>query len=474
MFSGFKQAVESLAQPPRRSESIDESAKSNGVASPDINASPSTGHAPSNISWPGNPLSGASLPSIANLSKLPFAARSASPARSAVGSARVASPAPHDRELSAVSARQRLTLEDRLKARFSIGDASPGETPEASGRNTPTPLPAQAISSPTSTPLPNSPMISPLEEVGASLSLDTEPKLLQGDAITEEAVEPSLAQISSEPTKDPIEDVTIPLNTHTVPEAETPTTHEPSLSIDPLNMLVQTLDSSPAALHGNTDTDNSPVTSPSSEPVVNEDEAATSTPPAKQEPGLDTSSVSSITETSDDLSPPLPSPIALETLTDDSTPEASLAPVGDTPTSVLDTEAPGSSLMETAASQPTETTPPSDSEASNRPHTSDDLSTSLEEVSENVTSENVDISKPERPLITKSEPSIPSEERIVETSVPDATPTPIVAELRAPSPLPPLTGTVDADSLQERLKLVEQRFAGKPYVCSVATKLTPL
>jgi hypothetical protein len=317
-------------------------------------------------------------------------------------------------------------------------------------------------------------MISPLEEVGASLSPDTELKQLQGDAIMKEAVEPSLAQISSEPMKDPIEDVTIPVNTHTVPEGETPTTHEPSLSIDPLNMLVQPLDSSPAALPGNTDTDNSTVTSPSSEPVANEDEAATSTPPAKQEAGLDLSSVSSITETSDDLSPPLPPPIALETLTDDSTPEARLAPVGDTPTSVLDTETPGSSLMETAASQPTETTPPSDSEASKRPHASDDLSTSLEEVSENVTSENVDILKPERPLITKSEPSIPSEERIVETSVPDATSIPIVAELRAPSPLPPLTGTVDADSLQERLKLVELRFAGKPYVCSMATKLTPL
>lgn len=119
----------------------------------------------SNGAWP---LAGASLPSISNLSKLPFAARSASPARSAVGNARVASPA-----LSESGARQRLTLEDRLKARFALGDASPGDTPDPSQHNTP--LPENKTLSPASTPLPSSPTLSPSNVATPALTLQIEP-----------------------------------------------------------------------------------------------------------------------------------------------------------------------------------------------------------------------------------------------------------------------------------------------------------
>jgi hypothetical protein len=125
-------------------------------------------------SWPGNPLAGAALPSIASLGKLPFGVRSASPARTA-GHRRTDSAQEKER-------RSRVTLEDRLKARFAIGEASPGSTPDPSARNTP--LPAANPMSPASTPLPDSPALGPLDDAPLSIG----DKLVVADTTIEQTV----------------------------------------------------------------------------------------------------------------------------------------------------------------------------------------------------------------------------------------------------------------------------------------------
>jgi hypothetical protein len=161
--SGLKNAVESFAPPHLRTSSIDET-RPEGAASPDGAASPGT----SSTSWATNPLSGATIPSIAGLSKLPFGVRSASPARSA--SPRVASPAPSGREQQSGAQRQRLTLEDRLKARLTPG--GPTRTP---------PLPSTNPLSPTLIPLPESPITSPLDIPPSLSRIDSEIEALTLD-----------------------------------------------------------------------------------------------------------------------------------------------------------------------------------------------------------------------------------------------------------------------------------------------------
>jgi hypothetical protein len=150
MFSQFRHAVESIAQAPRAS--VDEEAHSPSTTAPEAK-----GHA-STPSWSTNPLAGTALSNIATLGKL--VQRSDSPSRPADGGPITRSLS--DRELQTpTGSKPRMTLEDRLKMRFALGEASPGDTPATSARGSPSPNPPKRELSPASTPLPASPALSP-------------------------------------------------------------------------------------------------------------------------------------------------------------------------------------------------------------------------------------------------------------------------------------------------------------------------
>ncbi|KAH8120436.1 hypothetical protein DFH11DRAFT_1560033 [Phellopilus nigrolimitatus] len=184
MFSGFRSVVENLAQPQPhpthsgRSESQDFSPERSehqqharaASASFDLSSvAQSTGHLAESA--------------FSNLRKSlaaqrAFAATSPTPA---AGGSRNMSPQP-DRELRAVT---KLTLEDRLRASFAIGEASGSTTPDHLSQ-APSPRPAlpptpapDRVMSPTSMPLPDSPVASPTPDIGLTspspLTLSTPP-----------------------------------------------------------------------------------------------------------------------------------------------------------------------------------------------------------------------------------------------------------------------------------------------------------
>ncbi|KII93210.1 hypothetical protein PLICRDRAFT_35393 [Plicaturopsis crispa FD-325 SS-3] len=151
MFSQFRHAVESFAPPvlPRR-ESQDASdqrpSRSNSPASSD--------------------------PAIANLRKSLAAQRSGSPSSA---SAQRSNSVPGQQEPRVYKS----NLEERLRAKFAIGEASGSSTPAASGRTSPAPAPtggsAQHPLSPSSTPLPDSPAGTPAPPADAAPATDEPP-----------------------------------------------------------------------------------------------------------------------------------------------------------------------------------------------------------------------------------------------------------------------------------------------------------
>jgi hypothetical protein len=203
MFSQWRQAVENFAaQPPRRSASVDEHGDPLEVTrskTPDAQHKPST-------SLGSTQLADAA---VSNLRKSLSTQRNASPTRTA-------SPAP----ARSPDVGRRPNLEDRLRAKFTIGEASPTPvgTPDPSARVSPAPQtehteqasaaalgishpasPALKVAvdhplSPTSTPLPDSPVVSPTEVVDVSLanaapSLNAQP-LPGGNSASTEAAAP--------------------------------------------------------------------------------------------------------------------------------------------------------------------------------------------------------------------------------------------------------------------------------------------
>ncbi|KAF8843985.1 hypothetical protein BDN67DRAFT_47117 [Paxillus ammoniavirescens] len=139
MFSQFRQAVESFAQPPPR-QSQDNGSFTDG----------------------DNIRTQLAENALVNLRKSLATQRSPSPALHSTGNPQPRSGSPGPSSLpkgNSDSGLRKTTLEERLRASFVVGDASGGTTPNPSTRASPTPPApvAQHPLSPTSTPLPESP-----------------------------------------------------------------------------------------------------------------------------------------------------------------------------------------------------------------------------------------------------------------------------------------------------------------------------
>ncbi|KAF9229358.1 hypothetical protein BS17DRAFT_689886 [Gyrodon lividus] len=156
MFSQFRQAVESLAQPPPR-QSQDNGSLMDGdntrSRSPDVNSlRQSSTHSSAQLAENA----------LMNLRKSLATQRSASPAPPNTGNLQPRSGSPGPSSLpknNSDSGLRKTTLEERLRASFVVGDASEGSTPHPSTRVSSPPLVSvtQHPLSPTSTPLPESP-----------------------------------------------------------------------------------------------------------------------------------------------------------------------------------------------------------------------------------------------------------------------------------------------------------------------------
>ncbi|KAI0756640.1 hypothetical protein C8Q80DRAFT_1340485 [Daedaleopsis nitida] len=186
----WRHAVESIAQVPKTSQdaSTEEDAPRSSVDS-SIRTSLSSS-------------SQLAESALSNLRKTLAVQRAASPSPSSSPStsqAQIVSPTPAAEPAPTPSAPKprpagRTTLEDRLRARFAVGDASGNSTPATSARATPSPVlvadhPLAAVQdqdipvakgppnplSPTSAPLPDSPLVSPVQtEPPASLHAASE------------------------------------------------------------------------------------------------------------------------------------------------------------------------------------------------------------------------------------------------------------------------------------------------------------
>ncbi|KAI0652235.1 hypothetical protein C8Q79DRAFT_84554 [Trametes meyenii] len=225
MFSQWRHAVESLAQP-QKPGSQDAAAPS-GEEAP-ARSSLDSAAIRSSVSSSSQLAESA----ISNLRKSLVSQRPASPANSPVTAASpepTTTPAPKPRPAG------RVTLEDRLRAKFAIGDASNTPTPASSSRASPVPTsaadhplatppsrtstPTQDIPvvkgppnplSPASTPLPDSPLVSPSIEPPLSLDasatlLTTPPPPIPAEKVADpEPVSPTAAMSQTEvdPPKD--------------------------------------------------------------------------------------------------------------------------------------------------------------------------------------------------------------------------------------------------------------------------------
>jgi hypothetical protein len=419
MFSGFRHAVESLATQPRRPDSVDET-RPEGAASPDDHTSAASGSpVASSNSWPGSALAGASIPGIANIGKLQFAARSASPARSAAGAIRVGSPALSDRDSQTGTPRQRLTLEDRLKARFAIGDASPGDTPEPSARNSP--LPAANPLSPASTPLPDSPAVSPIDEAPVLPSLhshiqtpssasrydeDVAKAVTPGHEGTDSAGSPIIDTESTAGLEDISAKTDIPDKELALPSESTPEDHA--------------------------DQERSPQPSPASD-------------------HLDSTKTMGVT-TSEAQDPTIEA-------TDDAEVEAATSKEGSLELPQSSPSNPGSndnvqtsSADSAAASNDLGTKEQTDTPPSLSPLPPNGPDSIAEPAPPQITSQVVDSSDgvPEQPISSDKSTDAATENGDVQAPSLSAT----------PSPLPAAEPGMDVEALRERLKLIEQRFAG--------------
>lgn len=189
MFSQLRHAVETFAPQPRRS--IDDSS-SGELQDTHVRRTQSMD---TNDQSTASPLTAAqsvdSALSIFNLRKSFVSQRPESPGTSSKRATR----------------EQHLSLEDRLRASFTIGEASNTTTPDASARVSPAP-PAptnERPSSPTSTPLPQSP---PAQD-DAIQPFASLPPIAEVDpvAVLEEEPVPETAPKTEEPVELPVEDI---------------------------------------------------------------------------------------------------------------------------------------------------------------------------------------------------------------------------------------------------------------------------
>ncbi|KIK93656.1 hypothetical protein PAXRUDRAFT_828758 [Paxillus rubicundulus Ve08.2h10] len=222
MFSQFRQAVESFAQPlPRQSQ--DNGSFTDGdntrSRSPDVNSPvrPSSPH--SSVQLAEN--------ALVNLRKSLATQRSPSPALHSTGNPQPRSGSPGPSSLpkgNSDSGLRKTTLEERLRASFVVGDASGGTTPNPSTRASPTPPApiAQHPLSPTSTPLPESPNI-------PTATIPSHPETPPAISVSSKYTDPLL--VAEEPSA-------VPESPNL--EAETPSTNsQDSASLDPVTDISQ-------------------------------------------------------------------------------------------------------------------------------------------------------------------------------------------------------------------------------------------
>ena len=183
MFSQWRHALESVAQSPRSSQ--DASAEDTAARASGDSIRPSLSSS-----------SQLAESALSNLKKTLVSQRPASPSPSSSPAQAASPPAPETTTTPAPKPRAgRTTLEDRLRAKFALGDASGNSTPAPSTRTSPSPVPAAdhplAVASeehdipvvkgppnplsPTSAPLPDSPLVSPtVTEPALSLHVASE------------------------------------------------------------------------------------------------------------------------------------------------------------------------------------------------------------------------------------------------------------------------------------------------------------
>lgn len=419
MFTGWRHAVETLAQPVKPAGSPD--AAASGEDAP-VRSSLDSLAIRTSISSPAHLAESA----LSNLRKTLVAQRPASPANGAAP-ASTASPEPTPAPVSKPRSGTRTTLEDRLRAKFAIGDASNQSTPATSSRASPAPvssadhplaLPSSRSStpdipivkgppnplSPTSTPLPDSPMVSPtpvhaqsMNATAANISVASLPGPLS---------DPSEA--SAEPAEPPA------VNTETdIPEVmdSTPQTSEyPAESAD----AVQEGSSEPSPPEAS-DVPPTSVETESPEPIEITPEATEPLEVPNEEPAAEA----------------VPAPVPLPEVPQEVTPTMEDAPVGQQPEPEAEPESvpPAIEPAEPAAEpQPViveDTTPSSDVP----------LPVALAS-----------------PALLDADASLPRRS----LDVPSRATTPDVE------------GSADVEALQKRLKLVQQRFAGE-YISALAS-----
>lgn len=419
MFSSWRHTVESLSQPPKNPQ---DASSPNGDEAPVRSSVDGVRSSPSSSSHLAES-------ALSSLKKSLAAQRPASPGtnhtRTTSASSSIAEPAPISSPAPSPKPRTagRSTLEDRLRAKFAIGDASNSSTPTASARVSPSPILGAehplAISprvsqdqdipvvkgppnplSPTSTPLPDSPLQSPVD--GAN-SLD---------ALTECKTAPTPSSLPA-----PTPEVAVPSNRNDETVAPKEETSPPTDVNSPISSM-------------------QPVSSSSAE-----EQTSQLQPPTAE---------AQVTE----------APSAQET---NSLPEETRA----ADTSPLDNE----DLIQFSS----DSAPPPPSEDPTVPNdTSSDASVSQIDAPAN--------SPTERPSAHPMPVDNPDGENIVNGDNGDASsqPAAVVIGDKHPEPVTPVEAAsatvqsralngkssdgVDVEALQKRLKLVEQRFAGRCFM----------
>ena len=158
MFSGFRNAMENLAQSPPQNRPNHPSRSESQEPPPTTPERQHTRGSPSfDLTSVAHSTSHLAESALSNLRKSLASQRPFTAVSPSAESARATSTSPQpDRELKPVS---KPALEDRLRASFAIGDLSGSSTPSPS--HAPSPKPQQqvanAVLSPTSMPLPDSP-----------------------------------------------------------------------------------------------------------------------------------------------------------------------------------------------------------------------------------------------------------------------------------------------------------------------------
>lgn len=413
MFTGWRHAVETLAQPVKPAGSPD--AAASGEDAP-VRSSLDALAIRTSISSPAHLAESA----LSNLRKTLVAQRPASPANGAAP-ASTASPEPTPAPVSKPRSSTRTTLEDRLRAKFAIGDASNQSTPATSSRASPAPvssadhplaLPSSRSStpdipivkgppnplSPTSTPLPDSPMVSPtpvhaqsLIATAANISVASLPGPLS------EPSEPGAAP--AEPTAADVEADT-PEDTNSAPQTIEP----PAVTAD----AVQEGSSEPSPPEQASDAPSTSADTESPEPIEITPEVAELPEVSNEEPAAEA------------VPAPVPSPEVLQEVT----PTIEDAPIDQQPEPEVEPES------VPPYTEPVE--PP----AEPRPVIVEDAAPSSDAP----------------PPVALASPALLD----ADASLPRRS-----LDIPSRATTPDVEGSADVEALQKRLKLVQQRFAGE-------------